>query len=452
MRIPVGERSALNAWWLPADSRQPVPAVLLYLRGNDGNLGQEVDRLHALHRYGFPILAIDYRGYGRSSGPPPSEAQVYEDAMAGWDYLVRALDTAPGHIVIYGHSLGGAVATELALRRGPACGVVLEATFTSMSEIARLEYPWIPVDWLLHERFDTLIKISRLDLPMVLVHGTADDEVPPTMTERCQRRPRRQTIGDGQRCRARASTPMAGEPMVQAMAELARVGAAKRFLTLFLDLHAGARGLPLSGTVSPPMSTFVLRGRSEQRVPDVARVTPRDHDRERRRSVALHDEKADVTVEALRTGADIECSRMQVERTPAGEDVHRVRPRDRPGDATGRDIEQRAAGRIERIAPGGEIGKRFRIAGDEQPRAWTEPQPMKRARTRRRVGGGGSAVPNWRCAVSAKALRARSPCTFQAVASVAGQCDAVARRAMMRDVHEGSARSSATKTLAFRGR
>jgi fermentation-respiration switch protein FrsA (DUF1100 family) len=221
--IPVGERSALNAWWLPADSRQPVPAVLLYLRGNDGNLGQEVDRLHALHLYGFSILAIDYRGYGRSSGPPPSEAQVYEDAMAGWDYLVRALDIAPGHIVIYGHSLGGAVATELALRRGPACGVVLEATFTSMSEIARLEYPWIPVDWLLHERFDTLIKISRLDLPMVLVHGTADDEVPPTMTERLYGAAR----GDKRLVMVKdagheQAMPMAGEPMVQAMGELAR--------------------------------------------------------------------------------------------------------------------------------------------------------------------------------------------------------------------------------------
>src|SRR5262245_31078816 len=107
--IPVGERSVLNAWWLPADTQQTAPAVLLYLRGNDGNLGQEVDRLHALHRHGLPILAIDYRGYGRSSGPSPSEAHVYEDAIAAWDYLVRTQGVAPGSIVIYGHSLGGEI-------------------------------------------------------------------------------------------------------------------------------------------------------------------------------------------------------------------------------------------------------------------------------------------------------------------------------------------------------
>ena len=142
--VPVGKQSALSGWWLPGDSHQTTEAAVLYLRGNDGNLGQEVDRLRALHRHGFPIFAIDYRGYGRSSGPPPSEAQLYEDAMAAWDYLVGTQGVAPGRIVIYGHSLGGAVATELAPYRGPACGVVLEATFTSMSEMARLEYPWIP--------------------------------------------------------------------------------------------------------------------------------------------------------------------------------------------------------------------------------------------------------------------------------------------------------------------
>jgi pimeloyl-ACP methyl ester carboxylesterase len=225
--IPVGERSTLYAWWLPADSDQTATAVLLYLRGNDGNLGREVNRLHALHLYGLPILAIDYRGYGRSSGPPPSEEQVYADAIAAWDYLTSAQGVAPGRIVIYGHSLGGAVATELALRRGPACGAVLEATFTSMSEMGHLQYPWIPVDWLLHERFDSLIKIGRLHLPMVFVHGTADREVPPAMTERLYRA----ASGDKELVMVEGAgheqaMPMAGESMVRAMANLA--GACER--------------------------------------------------------------------------------------------------------------------------------------------------------------------------------------------------------------------------------
>ncbi len=221
--IPVGKRSAISAWWLPADSDQTAPATLLYLRGNDGNLGQEADRLRALHRHGLPILAIDYRGYGRSSGPPPSESQLYEDAMAAWDHLVRTQGVDPGRIVIYGHSLGAAVATELALRRAPACGVVLEAAFTSMSEMGHLEYPWIPVNWLLHERFDTLIKVGHLDLPIVFVHGTADNVVPPAMTERLYRAAR----GDKQLVMVKGAgheeaMPAGGEPLMKAITDLAR--------------------------------------------------------------------------------------------------------------------------------------------------------------------------------------------------------------------------------------
>ena len=184
LNIPVADGGVINAWWLPADSSA---ATLLYLRGNDGNLGLEVERLSALHRYGLPILAIDYRGYGRSSGPAPSEAQVYEDATAAWDYLVRMQGVDPSRIVLYGHSLGGAVAAELARRRGPACGIVLESTFTSMAEMGRLAYPMMPVDWLLHERFDTLSKIGHLDLPIMFVHGTADEVVPLVMAEQLYR-------------------------------------------------------------------------------------------------------------------------------------------------------------------------------------------------------------------------------------------------------------------------
>jgi uncharacterized protein len=183
LTIPVSDRGRINAWWFPVDSDRAPAVTLLYLRGNDGNLGLEVDRLHALQRHGVPILAIDYRGYGRSSGPAPSESQVYEDATAAWDHLVRVQRVEPARIVLYGHSLGGAVAVELALRRGPACGIVLESTFTSMADMARLAYPMIPVDWLLRERFDTLLKIGRLDLPILFVHGTEDKEVPAAMSE-----------------------------------------------------------------------------------------------------------------------------------------------------------------------------------------------------------------------------------------------------------------------------
>lgn len=223
MRVPVNDDSALEAWWLPAHPEVATPPVVLYLRGNDGNLGWEVDRLRALHEYGVAVLAIDYRGYGRSDGPPPSEVQVYEDAVAAWDFLVGARGIRPHRIVVYGHSLGGAVAAELALRRGPACALVLEATFTTMADMGRLQYPWLPVDRLLRERFETEAKLGQLDLPVIVVHGTADDLVPFAMGERLYRAARgdRHWVpvpGAGHE----QAMPMAGPPLVDAIARVAR--------------------------------------------------------------------------------------------------------------------------------------------------------------------------------------------------------------------------------------
>ena len=184
--IPIGDGDVLYGWWLPSRLTPSTPVTVLYLRGNDGNLGTELPRLQALHLHGLPILAIDYRGYGRSSGPAPSEAQVYDDATAAWDYLVRDKGIPAGQIILYGHSLGSAVAAELALRRGNACALVLEGAFTSMADMARLEYPLIPAEWLLNQRFDTAGKLARLRLPILLVHGSADTVVPASMSRQLQ--------------------------------------------------------------------------------------------------------------------------------------------------------------------------------------------------------------------------------------------------------------------------
>jgi fermentation-respiration switch protein FrsA (DUF1100 family) len=183
VRIPVGTAGFLAAWWLPSALAEAAPAAMLYLHGNEGNLAREVDRLQALRRLGLPILAIDYRGYGQSSGPPPSEAQLYEDAAAAWNHLTHVIGLEPTQLVIYGHSLGGAVAAELALRQPAACAIVLESTFTSMADMGRLRYPIFPIDWLLNQRFDTAERVARLLQPIVIVHGTRDDIVPVGMAE-----------------------------------------------------------------------------------------------------------------------------------------------------------------------------------------------------------------------------------------------------------------------------
>src|SRR5262249_49080904 len=115
VRVPVGpgEAAFLHGWWLRSDDAQ-APA-LLYLHGNDLNIGASIDVVGRLHGMGFSVLAVDYRGYGRSSGGLPSEGQVYEDADAAWRYLVEDLKADPARTFIYGHSLGSAIAIDLAV-------------------------------------------------------------------------------------------------------------------------------------------------------------------------------------------------------------------------------------------------------------------------------------------------------------------------------------------------
>jgi uncharacterized protein len=173
---------SLNGWWLQSDDAA-APA-LLYLHGNDLNIAGNIEHVVPLRRMGFSVLLVDYRGYGKSGGGFPSESQVYEDAEIAWNFLIRDLHADPGRTFIYGHSLGGAVAIELGRRHPEAAGLILESTFTSIPDMANLSYWMFPADWLLNQRFDARAKIPHLRLPVLLIHGTADTEVPYTMSER----------------------------------------------------------------------------------------------------------------------------------------------------------------------------------------------------------------------------------------------------------------------------
>jgi len=179
--IPVAGTS-LHGWWLPSENTA-APAML-YLHGNDFNLGSNVERIARLNRAGFAVLAVDYRGYGKSGGEFPPELRVYEDAEAALSFLVRERHVDPGQAFIYGHSLGGAIAIEVALRHPEVAGIVAECTFTSIPELAKALFWMFPVDWLLHQRFDTLAKVPLLRVPTLYIHGTADTEIPHAMSER----------------------------------------------------------------------------------------------------------------------------------------------------------------------------------------------------------------------------------------------------------------------------
>ena len=173
-----GSRERIHAWWLPS-ARPDAPAVL-YLHGVRWSLGSNLFRLNRWHQLGFNVLAIDYRGFGRSDGDLPSEPQIHADARAAWAELVRREPRADKRF-IYGHSLGSAVALDLAVRADGATGVIAESGFTSLPDVVAGTNR--AVSLLVTQRFDALARVRELKVPAMFVHGTADNVVPPAMSE-----------------------------------------------------------------------------------------------------------------------------------------------------------------------------------------------------------------------------------------------------------------------------
>ena len=167
----------LHGWYVPADS----DLTLLWFHGNAGNVANRLEHLALTHRLlGVNVFIFDYRGYGLSEGSV-SEAGTYLDAAAAVDYLVDQKSIDPGRqLVMYGHSLGGSVAVEMA-GRYPARGLIVESTFTSIRGMAKILYPYLPSGVLtsfLRTRYDSLSKIAGARAPVMVVHGDSDETVP----------------------------------------------------------------------------------------------------------------------------------------------------------------------------------------------------------------------------------------------------------------------------------
>ena len=167
-----GDGVRLNAWFFPAnpDSLRRNWAVLL-CHGNGGNVSHRLGTVALLLELGLNVLVFDYRGYGRSEGTP-TESGTYLDAQAGYAWL-RQRGFAAEHIIAFGESLGGAVATELATRETVG-GLVLQSTFTSLPDAGADIFPWLPVRWLSRLRYDTRAKLSALAVPVLVLHSRAD--------------------------------------------------------------------------------------------------------------------------------------------------------------------------------------------------------------------------------------------------------------------------------------
>jgi alpha-beta hydrolase superfamily lysophospholipase len=183
--LPVGNGAPaerIHAWWWPAD--EPGAPVVLYLHGVRWNLTGHLNRMSQLRRFGFSVFAIDYRGFGKSDGDLTSEATVYEDARAAWNWLIKR-EPDPSRRYIYGHSLGGAVAIDLAAQISgtseSARGLIVESSFTSVPElVSESGYGWVPI--LISQKFDSTAKITQIAMPVLIVHGADDRYVPAQMS------------------------------------------------------------------------------------------------------------------------------------------------------------------------------------------------------------------------------------------------------------------------------
>ena len=159
-----------------ADSTGPW---LLLCHGNAGNstLLKRQRFYRDATRQGFNLLAFDYRSFGASTDQPPTEQGLYDDATAAYHYLRDSLGIAPGRIVLYGHSLGSGVATEMA-GRFPAAGLIIEGAFKSVPSVGQERYRFMPVEYLARNRFDNATKIRSLRMPLLVMHARLDGTIP----------------------------------------------------------------------------------------------------------------------------------------------------------------------------------------------------------------------------------------------------------------------------------
>jgi fermentation-respiration switch protein FrsA (DUF1100 family) len=170
-----GDGLRLHGWYAKGDVSE-LDVTLLWFHGNAGNITHRLDNMRDLLKLGIDVFIIDYRGYGKSEGEP-DETGLYEDGLAAYDYLVNEKGCTGNSIVLFGRSLGAAVAVDVATKR-PVRGMILESAFTNAKAMAKIIMPHLPVGSLISSRFDSLKKIPHIDVPILFTHGDRDTIVP----------------------------------------------------------------------------------------------------------------------------------------------------------------------------------------------------------------------------------------------------------------------------------
>lgn len=169
--LEAGPGERIHAWRIrPAHPR----ARVLFLHGNEGNVADRLDSLQVLHSLGLDVLALDYPGYGRSTGTPTEEG-CYRAARQGFEALRAEEPTLP--LIVWGRSMGGGVASSLIGEAGVSA-LILEATFTCMADVAQMRYPWLPARHLTRLHFPTIERLAGIDIPVLVVHSREDEMLP----------------------------------------------------------------------------------------------------------------------------------------------------------------------------------------------------------------------------------------------------------------------------------
>jgi len=171
--IRTGDGVQLSGWFIAGGATQKT---VLFFHGNGGSIDCCIEHARLYHQLGFAMLLIDYRGYGASTGEP-SEPGLYQDAEAAWQHLTMARGIPAAQIVVVGQSLGGGVATWLATQHPPA-GLILDSTFTALTDVGARQYPWLPVSLLARNRYPSITRIASIAAPLLILHSRDDTLIP----------------------------------------------------------------------------------------------------------------------------------------------------------------------------------------------------------------------------------------------------------------------------------
>ena len=174
LNLITADNERLHAWYIPAQIDETK--TVAFFHGNAGNISHRLETIKIFHQLGLNIFIFDYRGFGQSTGKP-SEKGTYIDADTVWQYLIDKKNLRPDQIIIAGRSIGGGVAAELARNVQPAL-LVLESTFTSMTEVSAKHYPFMPTSLIVKHEYETLYKLKEIHCPIVIAHSKNDEVIP----------------------------------------------------------------------------------------------------------------------------------------------------------------------------------------------------------------------------------------------------------------------------------